>query len=96
MTTEPDNLTRKMDETLNRVAEDMHDLKERFSRFETRQAATEIVISGIHARLGNIDTRLELRGMSASSQYRTSRAALSLSAREWQSAQLYRFLVGAA
>ena len=52
MTTEPDNLTRKMDETLNRVAEDMHDLKERFSRFETRQAATEIVISGIHARLG--------------------------------------------
>ncbi len=56
MADEPDNLVlamlRRMDAKLDRIADDVRDLK-------TRQTATEEAVVGIHRRLDRLDMRVE-------------------------------------
>ena len=63
MTDEPDNLIlallRRMDAKLDRVIEDVQDLKIRMTSVEERLAGAELAIAGTHRRLDRIDARLD-------------------------------------
>ncbi len=56
MANEPDNLVlamlRRIDEKIDRIADDVRDLK-------VRQTATEEALAGVNRRLDRLDTRVE-------------------------------------
>ena len=63
MADEPDNmilvLLRRMDTKLDRVIEDVQDLKIRVTSVEERLAGVELGIAGTHRRLDRIEVRVE-------------------------------------
>ena len=64
MTDEPDSLVlrylRRMDEKLDRVLDDMHDIKVRMTSVEEALAGQSRRIDRIEARLDHIEKRLDL------------------------------------
>lgn len=63
MADEPDNLVlpllRRMDAKLDRVIEDVQDLKIRVTSVEERLAGVELGIAGTHRRLDRLEVRVE-------------------------------------
>ena len=63
MADEPDNLIlqllRRMDAKLDRVIEDVQDLKVRMTNVEERLAAVEMSIAGIQRRIDRVEQRLD-------------------------------------
>jgi archaellum component FlaC len=63
MADEPDNLVlvmlRRIDAKLDRVIEDVRDLKVRMTNVEERLGAVEMSIAGINRRIDRIELRLD-------------------------------------
>ncbi len=63
MADEPDNvvlmLLRRIDAKLDRVIEDVQDLKIRMTNVEERLAAVEMSIAGVQRRIDRVETRLD-------------------------------------
>ena len=63
MTDEPDNLVlqylRRMDAKLDRVIDDVQDLKMRMTAVEQRLAAVEMSVSGVQPRIDCMEQRLD-------------------------------------
>jgi hypothetical protein len=56
---EPDGILRRMDETLNRVADDLHDIKVRVTTLEEGQAKILLAIAGTNRRINGVELRLD-------------------------------------
>jgi predicted nucleic acid-binding Zn-ribbon protein len=63
MADDPDNLVlvmlRRMDAKLDRVIEDVQDLKIRMTNVEERLASVEMSIAGINRRIDRVEIRLD-------------------------------------
>ena len=63
MMADPDNLVlvylRRMDEKLDRVIEDVRDLKFRMTEVEERLAKVELSIAGVNRRIDRVEARLD-------------------------------------
>jgi len=66
MSDEPDSLVlrilRRMDEKLDRIGDDMRELKGRAGALEERYASVSRRLDGVELRLDRIERRLELTG----------------------------------
>jgi hypothetical protein len=60
---EPDNIVltmlRRMDEKLDRVADDLHDIKVRVTALEEGQAKLLLAVAGTNRRIDGIELRLD-------------------------------------
>jgi len=63
MVGEPDNFTlvylRRIDEKLDRLIDDVRDLKFRMTEVEERLAKVELSIAGVNRRIDRVETRLD-------------------------------------
>jgi archaellum component FlaC len=63
MTDEPENLTlrflRRIDENLDRLTDDMRDLKVRMTAVERQLGDIHVAIAGVNGRIDKMEVRLE-------------------------------------
>jgi predicted nucleic acid-binding Zn-ribbon protein len=63
MTEQPDNIVlvylRRMDEKLDRVIDDVGELKVRMTNVEERLAKVELSIAGVNRRIDRVEARLD-------------------------------------